>query len=205
MEGGSTMSTKEPTEPDERGGSEPVSTAEQILSTPPASRAIEGALAERPRRRGMSGSTGVLALIVLVAVGFLGGLLLGRHTASGQAAAPGGFPGGFPTSTGAPGAGGTADGFTAGTVTRVDGDTLYVKTTGGETVEVVVSADTEIRISEAGTVSDLQEGSTVAVQGSENDQGVIEAQRVSEGDLGFVGRPGGAMPSAVASGSAGTG
>jgi hypothetical protein len=193
------MSTQEPTDDEEHGGPMPASDAEEILSTPPAARALDGALANRPGRRGLPTSTGVLVAIVLVALGFFGGLLVGRHTASGQTiSATGGFPQGFPTPGGGAGAGGTPGGFTAGTVTRVEGDTLYIETADGGTVKVVTTGDTRIQISRQGTLADLSKGSTVLVQGSANDQGVIEADRVSEGDLGFGGAQ---FPGATPTGS----
>ena len=147
---------------------------------------IAKALADRPRRSGIPTSTGVLAAIMLLAAGFFGGLLVGRHTSSGQTGpAAGGFPGGFPT-PGASGAFGRPGGnpLTIGTVTRIEGDTVYLKTVDGRTVKVVTSGDTQIRVSKEGTLQDLSTGSTVVVQGSESGQGVVEATSIAEGGLG---------------------
>jgi hypothetical protein len=117
---------------------------------------------------------------VLLAIGFFGGLLVGRHTASDQTVAA---PGSFPTPGGGPPAGSMA-GFTTGTVSRVDGDTLYLETSDGDTVKVVTDGDTQIQVSEDAKLGDLPTGSTVVVQGTSNDEGVVEATRISEGDLG---------------------
>jgi hypothetical protein len=190
------VSTREPRDGDDHGGPRPPSDADEILATPPPARALDGALANRPRRRGLPTSTGVLGVIVLVALGFLGGLLVGRHTASGQTdAAAGGLPQGFPTPGGGAGVGGTLGGFTAGTVTRVEGDTLYLETVNGDTVKVVTTGDTQIQISQEGTLADLSKGSSVVVLGSSTNQGVLKATRVTEGDLGAGGPLDGASSS----------
>jgi len=155
---------------------------------------LEEALADRPRRSGIPTSTGVLAAIVLLAAGSLGGLLVGRHTATNQAGpAAEGFPGGFPSpgASGAPG-GGFGNGFTVGTVTRVDGDTVYLKTSDGSTVKVATDSNTQIRVSMEGSVQDLSAGSTVVVQGSKNGQGGFRATSITEGGVG-LGEPTGGM------------
>jgi hypothetical protein len=204
------MSTQGPT--DESGkespGPEPAPTPapapEDVLSSPPPVRDLGSVLAERPRNGRLPTSTAVLVAIVLLAVGFLGGLLVGRSTASGNqtSAARGGFPGGFPTpSGGVPGgAGGTSGaggGIASGTVTRVDGDTLYVKTADGKTVKVVVSSDTTISVSKEGTLADISKGSTVFVRGTSSN-GALSATTIMEGDfqLGFLGGPGFGSPGA---------
>ncbi len=128
----------------ERTTNEP--SAEEILATGSSSTDLDSALAKPARRgRGLS-STMILVAGVLVAAVFVGGLLLGRATApdTGTAAFPGGgtlpgggaFPGGG-TGSGAGNAPGFGDGgFTAGTVTRIDGDTIYVESADGQTIEV---------------------------------------------------------------------
>jgi hypothetical protein len=178
-------------------------TPEEVLSTPPPGRDLESVLAERPSRNGRATSTTVLLAIVLLAVGFLGGLFVGRQTApSNQAVAgPGNFPGGFPTPSGSaiPGGGG---GGTFGTVTRVEGDTLYVKTANGQTVKVVVGSDTTIRVSQEGSLSDISKGSTVSVRGTTSN-GTLNASSITEGDFGMggFGGPGaGGAPGASSSG-----
>ncbi|MEW6059081.1 MAG: hypothetical protein AB1551_02890 [Actinomycetota bacterium] len=164
---------------------------------------LQAVLTRSPRRQGLPTSTAVLAAIALLAVGFLGGLLVGRQTASsGGTAAPGGFQKGFPTPSGAamPGSGGgVGGGGTVGTVTRVDGDTIYVETADGSTVKVVVGDDTTIQVSEEGSLTDISEGSTVFVRGTTTD-GELNATSITEGELGFVG-PGAPSPGASGSGA----
>jgi hypothetical protein len=126
----------------------------------------------------------LLIVGVLLAAGFVGGLFLGRATAPKSEAAT--FPSGgaFPGPAGA-GGGFGGDGFAAGTVTRIDGDTVYVETADGETVEVRTGGDTDVQVSSEGTVADLDEGSTVIVQGSANDDGSIDATSIAEGGVGM--------------------
>lgn len=183
------MGTQEERGTSPTGGSANEPTAEDILATGPPTRELDSALAKPPRRgRGM-GSTSVLIIGVLLAAVFVGGLFLGRATApeSATAAFPGGgdFPGGGPGADGGniPGFGG--DGFTAGTISRIDGDTIYVETADGETVEVRTDADTDVQVTTEGSVEDLAEGESVIVQGDSQDDGSLEATSIAEGGLGF--------------------
>jgi len=190
------MSTEDPQAP----------TPDEVLSTPPPVRDLESVLAERPSRGGLPTSTAALLAIVLLAVGFLGGLFVGRQTASNdQTSASGGFPGGSPTpSGGMPGGAGGAGagaGGTAGTVTRVDGDTLYVKTANGDTVKVVVGSDTKIQVSQEGSLADISKGSTVFVRGTTSN-GELNATSITEGDLG-LGAFGGPAPGGSGGSSSG--
>jgi hypothetical protein len=49
-------------------------------------------------------------------------------------------------------------GFTAGTVTRIEGETIYVKTANRDTVKVDTNADTQVQVTEDGTLDDLTKG-----------------------------------------------
>jgi Domain of unknown function (DUF5666) len=182
------MSMNEPMGTHEHEGSAPSPAAEEILSRPIPTRGLDRALAERPRRRGMPTSTGVLVAIILLAATFVGGLIVGRQTAPDQGSvAAGRFPGYLTAPSGAPAAGSAGGGFAVGTVARVDGDTLYLRTAQGDTVKVQTDGDTQVRVSQDATLGDLETGSTVIVQGSTNDAGTLEASRISEGDLGIGG------------------
>jgi hypothetical protein len=128
---------------------------------------IESALARPARTKRSLSSTMLLALGVLVAGGFVGGLLLGRATAPESTALPGNFPGGGTGATGGNVPGGS--GFTAGTIQRIDGDTFYVETADGQTVEVQTNGDTVVQVTSEGSVDDLAEGETVIVQGDQQD------------------------------------
>jgi hypothetical protein len=154
-------------------GSANVPTPEAILTTGPSTRELDSELAKPRRRRGLR-STMLLGVGVLLAAGFFGGLLVGRSTAPASA-----------TLQNLPG--NASDGFTAGTISRVDGDTIYVETADGETVEVRTSDHTDIQVTTEGTVADLAEGETVVVQGDASDDGSLDATSIVEGGAGFGG------------------
>lgn len=145
---------------------------------------------------GRARTTLILAAIVLVTVGAIGGLLVGKSM--GSDSQQGAFPGGGfgPNAPGANGANGNGAGFpggngTIGTITSVDGDTITIQTANGDTVSVKVGSDTTIQVTQAGSVNDLNNGDSVVVAGAENN-GSINADSITEGGLGIGGGgPGG--------------
>ena len=183
---------REPDSAEETGKPAQDPAGEDILATAPPGRDLGPVVARPPRRGRLSMSTSVLIVGVVLAAGFVGGMFVGRSTAPEmEIAIPEGL-GDFPEDGQFPGGGagaGGGDGFTVGTVTRVEGDTIYVETPDGETVTVSTSQDTEIQVSEEGTVDDLPEGSTVVVEGGSAEDGSIEATSVTEGGFG----PGGGL------------
>jgi hypothetical protein len=119
--------------------------------------------------------------------------------AAGTGAAGTGAGGTGAAGTGAAGAGGTgAVGGAAnivGTVTVVDGTTLYVTDATGDTVKVTTNTGTTVTKTDTGTVSNLAPGETVVIRGVQSSAGVYAAQTVSEGSAasaftagGFGGR-----------------
>lgn len=96
----------------------------------------------------------------------------------GPGGAPGGGPGSAANGTGSRPGGGSG---TAGTVTKVVGSTLYLRTASGETVKVKTTGTTKIRIVEDGRLRDLGAGTTVVVQGSTGQDGSLTATTVNEG------------------------
>ncbi|MFD8497148.1 hypothetical protein [Amycolatopsis sp. NPDC059657] len=124
----------------------------------------------------------ILGGILVIAVAFGGGAwthsaLAGSSTPtrggaqarpSGQAQAPGGRQGGF-------GRGGTA-----GTVERVDGSTVYVKTAQGTEVAVSTSDSTTVNVTQPGKLTDLKAGVTVLVQGQAGADGKVTAQSITQ-------------------------
>jgi hypothetical protein len=139
-----------------------------------------------------------LAGALLLIGGFGGGYAVGHHAgADGQPANRVTFPGGFSNggpdgSQPGPGGGqrpGLGD-FTAGTVTKVDGDTVTVKTPDGDDVTVATDSDTDVTVTKEGSVSDLSAGDPVVVTGSRRDDGSIDADSISEGDSRLAVSPG---------------
>ncbi|MGH8889978.1 MAG: hypothetical protein ACRDV3_09525 [Acidothermaceae bacterium] len=111
--------------------------------------------------------------------------------------APGAARGTGAGGNGAAGSGaGSASGGSAnlvGTVTVVDGNTLYVTETNGDTVKVTTSDGTTVTKTVTGTVKDLAPGESVIIRGVQSSQGVYAAQSVTQASstAGLVGGFGG--------------
>jgi hypothetical protein len=172
-------------------------TAGSTPPPPPAGDVTGQRIADQPA--GPSRLAMVLAAVVIVAAGFLGGLLVGR--ASGGDDRIAGFPaglapggpgfdhgrsgGGFPPFPGGPiwgsGRGSVGNGALAvGTIVESDGNTITLETAGGDRLTVDVGEGTTIRLVEEGTPSDLAEGDQVVVVG-ERDSDSLEASTITEG------------------------
>ena len=187
---------------------------EDPLATSPFGSDVDAELAAAPRR-GVSKVTVALGAGVIFMAGVIAGIQ--AHKAFGGDDAPGGgqvAAGGGPAQR--PGAGGQAaqgqgggfgrgqgpgggfggGGVAVGTVSRVDGDTIYLRTVQGTTVTVRTGEDTRIRVTKDGKVSDLEQGTTVIVRGTQADDGGVDATEVSQttgrgGGPGFGGGFGG--------------
>ncbi|WP_411698388.1 DUF5666 domain-containing protein [Conyzicola sp.] len=139
--------------------------------------------------------TPVLVIVAALGIGLFGGVLIGQSTASSSQAAggmtrPDGATGDAPTGDFAGGAGG----FTSGTVTAVDGDTVTLELTDGSTVTVTTTDATTITTTEDSSVSALAEGDSLTVVGDADDDGNVAATSISEGATGFGGGMGGGTP-----------
>lgn len=180
---------------------------------------VEQELPRRPRRRRLLGTGGnpiALALLgtLLIACGFIGGVLVEKGqgsssaaTASGglasrfaalRSAVAGGTAGGRGASAGAgasssfggAGAAGGGAGATIGQVAYVSGHTLYVTDPEGNTVKVTTSAASTVTKTVKADVKGIHPGETVIVTGSASAHGAVSAEtiRVSEagGGLGAL-------------------
>jgi hypothetical protein len=138
----------------------------------------------------------VLALFAVI--GFWGGAILQKHqdnkTATSRAAAAlasalTGRRGATGATGGAGGAGATgASGFggfgggagrTVGTVTDVEGSTVYVTNAAGTIVKVNLAPTTKITKSDAGTAADIALGSSVVVTGTAGSDGSTTASAIT--------------------------
>lgn len=167
-----------------------------------------GELPPRPRRRLLGTGTNPIALgllaVLLIACGFIGGVLVekgesssssagsslaarfatlrggasGAGSRAGAGAAGGGFAGAF---AGA-GAGGTRP--TTGTVAYLAGSTLYVTNAEGNTVKVSTSAATSVSKTIKANVPGIHPGETVTVTGTGGSGGAISAESISVGSSG---------------------
>lgn len=167
-------------------------------------------LAVQPRKSFSKLTLGLAAAVVLVAgvlIGIQAGKLFGASDTPAAAAGqrPGGQFGGYGQQRGygqQPGGtgqqpGGTGQnstgqnggfqrmgGGTVGTVEKVEGGKIYVKTTDGSTVTVSTTDQTTVQISKPGKVADLQAGTTVVVRGQQADDGSVTAQTITQGTQG---------------------
>ena len=130
-----------------------------------------------------------------------------------------GFAGGFPGAGQLPGGGqapsGTqpdgpgGDGATVGEVASVDGSTIYVEDSSGNTVRVRAGKKADISRNAVADADAIHPGDTVIVQGRTADSGTVVATSVvatasnvdsAAGLLGFGGARGGTPPSGAPGG-----
>jgi hypothetical protein len=177
-------------------------------------------LPPRPRRRLLTPAPLALIVVLLLALGFIGGVLVEKGQSASSTAATGaataarvrgfaaaggaaGLPGGGAGAAG--GAGGARP--TSGTVAYVSGQTLYV-TTGESTVQVKTSAATSVTKTVKSTVKSIHPGETVTVTGSKGTNGTLTAESIrvgSTGGLGGLFAGAGAGGKGASGSSAGTG
>jgi hypothetical protein len=179
-------------------------------------------LPRRPRRRllgvggnGAGGSPIFLTLlgVLLIACGFIGGVLVekGQSTSSSSAGTAGtGLASRFAALRGGgigggSGGGAGTTGATAGQVAYVSGSTLYVSTTEGNTVKVTTSPASTITKTVKAEVKGIHPGETVLVTGTAGKNGAISAESIRAG-AGTAGGGGlGALFGGSAAGTAGGG
>jgi hypothetical protein len=122
------------------------------------------------RRRWLTPTNTALVAILLG----LGGFYLGVHDEKSQRASTASARVARPATARA------SAGITAGTVTRVDGDTIYVKESSGATVTVkLLSATTISKSSSVGSGS-VRPGDSVAVQGTAGSDGTIKSTSITD-------------------------
>jgi hypothetical protein len=120
----------------------------------------EGELPARPRNRLLAPLSLVLIAVLIAAVGFLGGVLIQKGSeGSGSAGGPpSGLPAGFPGS----GSGAAV----SGTVSSVDGSTIYVKDSEGSIVAARVEDGSKVSRDSNVGVKKIHPGDSVVVQGA---------------------------------------
>lgn len=167
----------------------------------------ESELPRRPRRRLLAPVPLALLAVLLIACGFIGGVLVQKG--QGGTALPSGGASGFPAGLAAlkgavPGAGaaggaspaggagakgGTSPfprlggagsgGVTTGEVAYVRGNTLYVTDSQGNTVKVSAAAGSKVTKTVSTKASSIHPGATVVVLGSKAKNGSISASSIS--------------------------
>jgi hypothetical protein len=156
--------------------------AEEIVASP----AVDGDLNAEMRRaaKPFSRTTLVLAGLVVLAIAFGGGAWTHAAFGSSSSSTPtrqaGGNQGGTQAGAGQGGFRGAGGRGTTGTVDRVDGTTVYVKTAQGNDVKVSTSDSTTVGVTQQGKLSDLKPGATVVVQGQAAEDGTVTAQAITQ-------------------------
>lgn len=145
--------------------------------------------------------TAVLAAGVVAALGFWAGAVVQKHragqtTVTGAAAAAGatnatrttGAAGAAGAGAAGPGATGAGRGnATIGTIKNIDGSTLYITDSTGDTIAVTVSPSATVTRNATSSVTGLHPGDTVIVQGTKNADGTTTALSVSASASGVTG------------------
>lgn len=167
--------------------------------------------------------TAVLVAVVLVAAGFWGGATLQKRnggSSSGGSSLASAFAARLRAASGATGATGAsgASGFAGfgggstaaavGTLSVVDGNTLYVLSATGSLVKVTLGPSTTITRNAKAPAIGLRPGDTVIVQGATGANGSVTASSVSAtapgvsatGGFGGSGGFAGAVPGAASGG-----
>ncbi|MFG1944319.1 hypothetical protein [Nonomuraea sp. NPDC048826] len=70
-------------------------------------------------------------------------------------------------------------GETVGTVRKVEGGTVYLKTMDGSTVTVTTGDSTTVQVTTPGSLSDLKPGAVVSVRGERGDDGAVTADTIT--------------------------
>jgi hypothetical protein len=147
-------------------------------------------LAPRPRGRLLRPVPLALIAVVIAAAGFLGGVEAQKGSASGSGA--GGLPGGgnLPSfakaaagTTSEPATGGASEAATSGTVTSVEGHTIYVKEADGTTVAVKVGDGATVTRDSNVSAKKVHPGDAVTVEGSKRGS-TVRASSVSATESG---------------------
>ena len=131
--------------------------------------------------------TAFLGVALVAIVGFWGGAELQKRQGTGAAAASSGFPTGAFASRSAGGTGrgaftglpSAAANVTAGTVTVVSGNTLYLTSSTGAIVKVKLSAGTKYTRTAKASKTSLKPGDTAIVHGAKKAAGATVATSVA--------------------------
>jgi cytochrome c-type biogenesis protein CcmE len=133
----------------------------------------------KERKTGFGKSTIILGVAVLAIVAFVGGVFVQKSFSSAQTLqnAARQFNGTPPTGGQQRGNGGRG---TIGTIDRIEGTTVYVKTMNGQIVKVSTSDSTKVEVTTEGKLDDLKAGQQVVVQGQAGEDGTVNGQTITQ-------------------------
>jgi hypothetical protein len=133
----------------------------------------------------------VLLVLLVASVGIWGGAYMQRHSSSSSTTAGASAFSSFASRFRGTGTGGStpsaaSSDITAGTVTDIIGNTLYVTTSSGSLVAVDVGSTTTVDRNAKSSLSALKPGDTVTVQGTKGSNGSVTAASVSATQAGVT-------------------
>jgi hypothetical protein len=131
----------------------------------------------KERKTGFGKSTIILGVAVLAIVAFVGGVVVQKAFGSAQTLqnAARQFNGTPPS-----GANRLNGRGTVGTIDRIEGTTVYVKTPNGQIVKVSTSDSTKVEVTSEGKLDDLKAGQQVVVQGQAGEDGTVTGQTITQ-------------------------
>lgn len=166
----------------------------------------EEELPPRPRNRLLAPMPLALIAVLIAAGGFLGGVLVQKGSEGGSAS---GLPNGLPSflnkeggeGSGSEGSGGFPAGFpganssaaVSGTVSSVNGRTIYVKDSEGSTVAVRVEDGSKVSRDSNVSVKKIHPGDSVVVQGSKH-ASTVKASSIAATESGLETSASGGFP-----------
>lgn len=168
------------------------------------------ALPPRPRNRLLAPLPLALVALLIAACGFLGGVLVQKGSGGGSAA---GLPAGLPSFLNKEGGGGSSSGgfpggasgaAVSGTVSSVDGRTIYVKNSAGSTVAVRVEDGSKLSRNSKVSVKKIHPGDSVVVQGAKHGS-TVKASSISATESGVETSVLGGLPASGGTESGGEG
>jgi hypothetical protein len=138
-------------------------------------------LPRRPRRKLVTPLTASLAAALIAALGFIGGVQVQKSSADTPSAGGGlnRSRAGFTPPSGGGGIGGASSDATVGSVANVDGKTLYVTDSDGNTVKVKTNSQSKVTRTAVSKATEVHPGDTVVVQGTKSSSGTVTATSVT--------------------------
>lgn len=160
-------------------------------------------LPRRPRRQFFNRKSAAVVALITCAAGFYAGVRIEKGQVSGSStalrlpsatgaapaatrsgAAGASRPGGFPGFAGGAGGGNAS----VGTVASVNGRTIVLSETSGNTVKVRLSPSTKITKNQSVSRHAVRPGDTIIVQGAPNSKGTTVAASVTDSGAGSTGQ-----------------
>jgi hypothetical protein len=174
----------------------------------------------RPRRQLFNRRSAILLALVVGVIGFYAGVRVEKGQLSSSSSTGVSLPSSLPslagsgassrgataTSTGSrsslPGPGAFGGGASIGTVSNINGKTIYISDTSGNTVKVRLSSATKITKSFTVGKKAVRPGDSVVIQGAKSSNGTLSATSISDSGASTTGSgSSGTSSSSTSSGS----